>query len=352
MVSGALLGVAVRLGGRCRGWEVVVGAVAGWVGGDGLSAGGGPSQAAVGEAGHGPAGGLVAEPVVVAAQAAQVVGAGGAGGPGGVVVEVAADGGGAAAGEAAAPVAGADEPVEAVGGAVAGGGRWWAEAGAAGWVGAGPRPVRQRGRPQVAACRMPAASVRASSWPEISSTIAIRGRWASAVPAVLRSRSSSPSRGRGGLAVAERSSAPGRRRRSAALGSAARLRPLGGRSSSARLDVVGGGSGSASARRRRCVRRDRPSSPASAASVGVGLVGSGQQAEGVGEFADQHGGHRVAVELAGLVAAGQGVHPGDQGEPDLHRRVDARAAGSGRPGSRPSAGPWSARRRGWRQSSA
>ena len=91
-------------GRRCRsgmGWVVMV-----------VSAGGGPFQAAVGEAAHGPAGGLVAEAVVVAAQAAEVVGAGGAGGPGGVVVEVAADGGGAAAGEAAAAVAGADEPVE------------------------------------------------------------------------------------------------------------------------------------------------------------------------------------------------------------------------------------------------
>src|SRR3954470_17947360 len=85
-----------------RRWLGVVGGVGGWVGGERLSAGGGPLQAAVGQPAHAPAGGLVAEAVVVAAQAAQVVGAGGAGRPGGVVVEVAALRAGAAAGKAAA----------------------------------------------------------------------------------------------------------------------------------------------------------------------------------------------------------------------------------------------------------
>src|SRR4051794_3657716 len=84
-----------------RGWVVVVGAVAGWIGGAGLPAGQGPAQSAVGEAVHAPARCLVAEPVVVAAQAAQVGVAGRAGRPGKVVVEVAADRRRAAAGEAA-----------------------------------------------------------------------------------------------------------------------------------------------------------------------------------------------------------------------------------------------------------
>src|SRR3954469_11531085 len=118
-----------RWGGR---WWGCVGGEGGWVGGELLSAGGGPLQAAVGQPAHAPAGGLVAEAVVVAAQAAQAVGAGGAGRAGGVVVEVAALRAGAAAGKAAAPVAGADEPVECRGGAVAGGGGRWAEAGAGG----------------------------------------------------------------------------------------------------------------------------------------------------------------------------------------------------------------------------
>src|SRR4051794_17933391 len=91
----------VGIGGWRRGrGEVVVGAVAQWVGDMGLSAGGGPLQGAVGQGGQRPAGCLVDESVVVAAQGAQVGGAAGAVGPAGGVVGVAADGGGAAAGEA------------------------------------------------------------------------------------------------------------------------------------------------------------------------------------------------------------------------------------------------------------
>ena len=64
------------------------------------------------------------------------------------------------------------------------------------------------------------------------------------------------------------------------------------------------------------------------AVVGLGSVGHGyraaQQAQGVGQFAEHRRGHRVPVDLAGLVAAGQRGCGGHHVQLDLHRRVEPR----------------------------
>ena len=125
---------------------------------------------------------------------------------------------------------------------------------------------------------MPAASVRASSWPEISSTIAIRGRWASAVPATLRRSSSSASAAvaaagrrvrlaggpcrrrlglRLGVRVAARWSRPPSSARSgsaSAVAVSARRRSAVGAGSASRRVGFGFGSGRGAGRGRRPVR--------------------------------------------------------------------------------------------------
>ena len=175
--------------------------------------------------------------------------------------------------------------------------------------------------------------------------MAIVGRWLSAVPASERRPSSSPSRARAaalpdaaGLPAAAAGSggcsASGVGCASAA-GSASDCaphrrwarRPARGRSG------AGSATSSRSARSRTLAPTRRRRRGLGFGGRGLGGLGlgparrrcrgaGGEQAEGVGEFADQGRGHRVAVDLAGLVAAGQRVHAGDHGQPDLHRRID------------------------------
>ena len=169
-----------------------------------------------------------------------------------------------------------------------------------GWV-QGRRPRRQARRSQVATRRISQASVSESSCPEISLTIAMIGGAASAVPAVVRMPSSAA--------------------RSAAAVPAC--------PSASASDSVSA-SGSVPTGLGRCGR----------------LCGPREQTQGIRHLADQHRRDRLAVDLAGLVAAGQSAGRRDDGQRHLHRWVVGRSpsGGVGPRGSRPSAGPWSAGR--------
>ena len=244
--------------------------------GEGASAGQGPHQAAVGVAVQPPARSLVGEPVVVLAQAGEVVVRGRPVGVRDLVVEVAAAGADATAGEAAASIAQLRRS--------GGGGRW------------GGRPRCPAGvrvpRPAAAAVRSSVLSVSASSAPDSRSVTAMRGRSASAVSISRRASSSRVSAARAACAgrSARRRRSQLARRRPAPRPAARRGPPRSADGSSRAAHSV------ARPRRRRLSARWL--------SVAVGIrggrgLGPGQQAEGVGQFADQRRGHEVAVDLAG-----------------------------------------------------
>ena len=201
-----------------------------------------------------------------------------------------------------------------VAGAVAGGCRGRAEAGArGGWV-QGRRPVRQRRAAAGGGVPDPGG---VGEGEQLAGDLLDDGDpWQVGQRGAGELRRPSSSASRATAAAAAAAAGRGRRRRSVGLrlGGAARRRA----GSVLGPGVARPGASLGAVRPRGRLGAGRRVGLGSGGGVGrclgVGLrplgvsgfgLGSGEQAEGVGEFADQGGGHGVAVDLAGLVAAGQ-----------------------------------------------